>query len=983
MHRAEMLFEQALIAYKEGLLVRALSYWKEAKTIYGSLDLEKVAKCDFQIGIVFRLLGRADQAITHYELAKVAFLQLGLDELVADCDNNLGNAFCDFNQPEQALEYFERAKSEFLRLALDKGVATCELNIGSTLKDFFGKSKEAINHYQKAKKIFIRLRFDKEVADCDHNMGISLQSLGYLQKAIECFSLAKNVFRKLGLDQRVAACEIGIGVSLRKLGQPQKALEHFEQAKTIHLQKGLTKELIDCEINIGNALLGLGQLQKAMECYERGKAFYLKHNLQKDVADCEFSIGGVLLKTGHLHRAITHYERARVAFLYQGFYKMAADCDFNIGTGLISLKQLHQAIKHLERAKDYYLRFGLEWNATECHVNIGVAISHIAVQKDVENVQDLYEQALNDLDIAILNIENLRAEITMTSYRITFFDQYISAYIAAINCCLQLGHVADALHYLERSRSKVLAEMVRANLVPDQNEIGEELYSEFLNLRTRLHQMGLLPTVKNDFNTKPESDDSGSTRRQAQQNFDSLVQRIAREFPNSAFSRRLIATEVRYLEDVDEYIDLLPDNRSCLLEFLTWADNGRLRAFLVTKQKQIELLVFPKESLKQLNDIWQRWQKMYIGELSQAEKESLVWEVCHQLHELIFNAEIEVVRESDDEDLSSNSTHHRLLDYLNTILEQSTDKQLRRIYLIPHAELFFMPLHAACYSENGSREHYLLEDYVVIYAPSAYLLKVSKEREYPEPRQSRALVVGNPLPLPKGMRSLPSAKEEIEEAAMHLEEAGWKVDRLIENAATKSNYLDGDRCEVSGINSGDYSHQHLALHGYFGTNGQQAGLCFGQSSEDFVCYTNDIIGAPLQKTRSVIAAACFTSTTDFSEQYLNEYLGIGAAFLQAGVGTFIGSLYELSDAGSKQIMSELYRLHLKDGLSWAEALRSAHLALLRKNDFSDFANRHAGPTSTGEMLGIEPPPKSLQDITDKKDLTHPYHWAALTISGKE
>jgi len=130
-----------------------------------------------------------------------------------------------------------------------------------------------------------------------------------------------------------------------------------------------------------------------------------------------------------------------------------------------------------------------------------------------------------------------------------------------------------------------------------------------------------------------------------------------------------------------------------------------------------------------------------------------------------------------------------------------------------------------------------------------------------------------------------------------------------------------------------------------------------------------------------VAAACLTS---FTSPAVNEYLGMGAAFLQAGVWIFIGTIYPLSDLGSSLLVPKLYRLHLKEGLSWADALRRAQLQMARGVPSGASRDRQ-GPTMTEKKLetlfGFWK--KSPKPADEAPPLDHPYHWAAFTISGKE
>jgi CHAT domain-containing protein len=82
----------------------------------------------------------------------------------------------------------------------------------------------------------------------------------------------------------------------------------------------------------------------------------------------------------------------------------------------------------------------------------------------------------------------------------------------------------------------------------------------------------------------------------------------------------------------------------------------------------------------------------------------------------------------------------------------------------------------------------------------------------------------------------------------------------------------------------------------------------------------------------VVLSACRTA---LGKEVRGEGLvGLTRGFMDAGARRVVGSLWSVPDAPTAALMSRFYALLLKDGLSPAEALRGAQLALRRERRFS-------------------------------------------------
>jgi CHAT domain-containing protein/tetratricopeptide (TPR) repeat protein len=1000
---------------------QALGLYQRAGGVFRSLNFPKeLASATRNMGLQLIEPKRPEQAILNLEEAKPVFANLGLHLDVAGCELGLGTAHYLLGAPSRAHKHFRNATQIYRSTGFEINMAYGLLSAGVTLGDV-GKEQEGLELLEEAKSIFLTYEQKEQAATCDMNIATGLCKLGHLRESIACSEQAKAVFEQYGSEANVARCQTNIGIALGDLGMPQQAIEHFQLAKHTFSRLEMRREAADCDVNTGTALSIIGKYFEGLMLCESALVIYADLNLDLQLAMCRRSIGSMLLKCGDPSAALEHFKQAKETFQELGMHWNVADCDEAIGAALANQGRtphilqptlIEEALAHLDQARQFFVEHQLERNVADCDVRSGLALAAIGQEwrgiPRIERAKATYarldlktevagcdgkigqlltnaatsykadftrlsEEALHYVDDAITAHEQTRSSLLVASYRGSFFEEYVDNYERAFVCCLRLGRLTQALNYLERSRARVLSETITSNLVPDPAEVDEQLCDDFFRLRGRLLKLGLLPLLGTGAGVMNvvTSEQTGSS---INRDFERVVNEIIARHPDSVFGKQLKSTEVRHLQNTDEYVSLLPDHKSCLLEFVTWSEDNRLRAFLVTRKNKLELLTFPKDSFKKLGSIWHQWVRIYDDATNFLERTKIVSDVTHRLYDLIFDEDVSIEREQENSVSPGEGITARLIDHLDEVLEQAPAGSCRRMYVVPHSYLFLLPLHAAwrryTYEADPARAHYLLEDYLITFSPSAFLLRVASERNYAQPERARALVVGNPQPAPFAT-SLPMGRLEAEEVVKELIQVGWSVDQLIENNATKPRFLHGDGRKVAGILSGEYYHLHLAQHAGLDDNGRGTYLLFAQMSEetpidDFICYDSEITLAPLRKTSSVVAAACSTSVT---HPNLSEYLGLGAAFLQAGVGTFIGTLYPLSDEGSVLLVRELYRLHVQEGLSWSNALRQAQLAMATSK-----------PDNTGDQNSIDPSQILSNDQLTKNS---PYYWAAFIACGKE
>ena len=91
-------------------------------------------------------------------------------------------------------------------------------------------------------------------------------------------------------------------------------------------------------------------------------------------------------------------------------------------------------------------------------------------------------------------------------------------------------------------------------------------------------------------------------------------------------------------------------------------------------------------------------------------------------------------------------------------------------------------------------------------------------------------------------------------------------------------------------------------------------------------YAREVASLNLEGPRLAILAACDTALGSVSDT--EGAIGLGRAFLQAGIPSVVATLWPISDTASAELLPQVH-LQMRAGLAPARALRLAQLHLLR------------------------------------------------------
>jgi len=286
---------------------------------------------------------------------------------------------------------------------------------------------------------------------------------------------------------------------------------------------------------------------------------------------------------------------------------------------------------------------------------------------------------------------------------------------------------------------------------------------------------------------------------------------------------------------------------------------------------------------------------------------------------------------------------------------------INKITFIPYAGLHFLPLHAM-FTKNNGRKHYVIDDYLVTYAPSVKVLKLCMERS----RKNQGKIVlahANPQ---MNNNSLRFSQNEISAINELFAES------QIINRATKSDIINSGKM-VNILHYTGHAHRRaLILH-------NEKDL---EIKEEY--WLEDIFESLyLPEAYLVTLSACETGM--ILPKGVDEHFGISSGFMNAGAATVISSLWSVSDISTSLLMRKMYEL-INKGRGKAESLREAQLWLKdpgKRQEHNEMFKNNGNENRKmlfDQQRGFEVESVDWEDFLPD-DLHRPYHWAGFLCSG--
>lgn len=283
-----------------------------------------------------------------------------------------------------------------------------------------------------------------------------------------------------------------------------------------------------------------------------------------------------------------------------------------------------------------------------------------------------------------------------------------------------------------------------------------------------------------------------------------------------------------------------------------------------------------------------------------------------------------------------------LMGPIHDFLSQFNEPELRRILLSAPGKLSALPLHAARCRTN---ETYLIERYATSFIPSIESsVNVTQRHHDPESDYLLAIVGANLEHDGKVYPEDNPAWDHFHPEKRQLFQPDCSMQESLAASLEQKNYLS------------------TFCHGFWDISNPE--LSYLDISDGKKIHYDTLRAVGMQDINLVVLSACDAALSDISSSP-DEFIGFATAILSTGARCVVAPLWAVEKTATFDLVSQLFDLHLNDGLPPADALQKAQLEFL----------------STGQHY-LERYPDDTRDSDDADIGDHdPYFWAGFSITG--
>ena len=851
-----------------------------------------------------------------------------VQEAHADRLNSQGEDLYYRAQYREALELFEQSLAIRREIGDRRGEGVSLNNIGR-IYDSLGEYPKALELYEQSLAIRQELGDRRGEGVTLNNIGLIYDSLGEYPKALERYEQSLAILQEIG-DRRGEGVTLNnIGLIYDSLGEYLKALERYEQSLAIFQEIGDRRGEGLLLTSIGGIYDSLGEYSKALERYEQSLAIFQEIGDRRGEGTTLNNIGLIYSSLGEYPKALERYEQSLAIRQAIGDRRGEGTTLNNIGGIYSSLSEYPKALELYEQSLAIRQAIGDRSGEGNSLHNIGYVLESLGYP--ILAIVYL-KQSVNTYEAIRTSNRGLAQESQEA-----FTEQVANSYRKLADLLLQQDRVLEAQRVLDLLKVQELDDYlggVRSyettasgiDLLPQEASLWADragTLARAIPLATELQQLRQKPFPSR---TQAENDRIQALELEQGQILDQFLAFIASEEV-----QKIIAQLERTVTDPEQDV-ITQLNRFPTLQDNLEAIGNAVLLYPLILEDRLELVLVTPDGPPTRHPV-------------AIPREQLTAKIA-EFQGLLRD------KHSNPEPLAQ-ELYQLLVEPLETAL---TAAEAETIIYAPDGPLRYIPL-AALHDGEG----WLAQRYEVNHITAASLTDLNLR-----PARQPVVLAGA---FQEGRHEVTVGEKSL--AFAGLPYAGIEVDLLQEAFPTTPFYDDGFSRRAVEPLMNDHSIVHLATH---------AALLVGSPLDSFILFGNgerltleDLKGwrGRLRSVDLVVLSACETGTGSIKDASGEEILGFGYLMQDAGARAVLSSLWPVSDGGTQELMTNFYAALQVPGMTKAEALQQAQIALIEGNQVD--------PGSGERFTRIPDDPEAAERPNGR--LAHPYYWAPFILIG--
>jgi CHAT domain-containing protein/predicted negative regulator of RcsB-dependent stress response len=903
--RAMALEEEAAAARQQGDVGGGVDLLKQARAIYQKIgDRHALALNWGTSGLTRWQSAEWDAVIADYDQALTARRAVEDRILEGRTLNGLGSAHQQKGESAAAIAYYQEAIA-LRRQTGDLGGLGTSLTYLGHVYNTSGRYVQARDYYEEALPILEELGSPRQMVELLTGIALLNKEMGRADDADLAYQRGIELCASNDLGAHEALCRRSLADSYRERGRYTEALDEVEQALALLEKNPDAAERTNAYMTRGLIYMNMGELDDARTDLVRVAAEADSLDNPEYAILAQLNIGHLYRELGAFERGFKAAERARElseqamnARFYREAMALRGDLELRLGRYDDALASWQEALaqdQH-DQAEGYVLSD-----------HVGIAGVYAAMGRMPE----------------------ARAEIrgVLPKANDAGRGDLVSAGLLAMGHTFETENPDSAAFYYEKALARI--ESARGELGNAAVQTGylsgaRRYYYEEV---TRYYAERSLAT----------GDDAWSARA-----FHTIERAKARGLVDLLQSRLAASTSPEEAKVLDALYSLDPQQ----------ADYADRRAALETQYadlrgKRVNAAVGSLAGASEIASLdavaRELPKKSVMLEYALGDSASFVWVIDHKQTRLValparsvIEPEVRRLRDAMTRLEAGESALRASARALYAMLvapAADAIKDAELAIVVPDGVLFELPFEALLSGDAKDDtawkdQPFLAREVAVLYVPSATVYASLKQNETGRKHALDLFAAGNPdfatlagdgKPLPQ----LPYADEEVAAISKRVKDSKRRV--VTGDAATEA-VVKMELRESPRV-------VHLATHGLVdpAEPARSSVALTAGGSEDGYLHTLEIIATP---TRSglVVMSACESARGKVSRG--EGVVGLSRAFLAAGAGSVVASLWAVSDESTSQLMQKFYERMLGKKKPASEALNDARLALIEGGTFS-------------------------------------------------